>query len=557
MATYATRHAPAPPSLKLAPPSRGTRPDPGPSRAWVAVLPTVIVALAALAYLIFQPQSLDLAAAEYRASLFGHTGFAIWDLQWYDGHYLPAYSLFVPALSWLLGARLLGVVSVLAATLLFGGLTRRRDAIGVVAVTAFGLGTFASLLSGRITFTAAVPVAVAALLIDQRCARNPGTGAAALALSALTALFSPIASLFLAVAWASLFVTGRRAFYVGALAATFAPILALNLAFPEAGIEPITLAGLLPLAIASAALLALTERRHRTVRVGITLYLAAAVLTALVHTPVGGNVLRLGPLCALSVAALTVAPRRRLLLVAMAVPLLVWQWTPAVRDLTAATGDPSTDASYYRPLLGYLDRVSGPEGQAADGGFRVEIPFTALHWETRWVAPHYALARGWERNADTAVNPLFYRAHLGAGEYERWLHANAVRYVALPDTALDYSAGQERRIIESRPRFLRPVWSSRDWRVFEVTRPTPLAAGPGRLLSLSSDSIAIAMPAGSSELLRVHWNPYWSIESGSGCVFKAGPWTRVGVGHAGVVRLGARFSLWRIGSDAPRCAASG
>ena len=88
-----------------------------------------------------------------------------------------------------------------------------------------------------------------------------------------------------------------------------------------------------------------------------------------------------------------------------------------------------------------------------------------------------ALARGWERNEDTAVNPLFYRAHFSAAEYRRWLHANAVRYVALPRTELDYSAKQERRVIESHPGFLHLVWSSRDWQVFAVKDPTRSAAG--------------------------------------------------------------------------------
>jgi hypothetical protein len=548
MATYATRPA-------TAPQSRGTASTLTRSRAFAAALPTLIVAALALGYLIVAPSSLDLAAAEYRAALFGHTGFAIWDLQWYDGHYLPSYSVFVPALAWLVGARVLGAIAVVAATALFGALVRRRDTAALVAVTSFGLGAFASLLSGRITFTAAIPVAVAALLIDQRGGRRPAAGAASLALSALTATFSPIASLFLAVAWSAQLLTRPRAFHVAALAATFAPILALNLAFPETGIEPMELSRVLPVAVYAVAMLALTERRHRAVRTGIALYLAGCIVTALVHSPVGSNVLRLGPLAAASVAVLTVAPRRRALLVAMAIPLLAWQWHPAIRDLADATGDPSTSASYYRPLLGFLDRASGPEGEAADGGFRIEIPFTKLHWETRWVAPRYALARGWERNDDTAVNPLFYGGRLTAAGYERWLHANAVRYVALPGGSLDYSAEGERRVIESHPAYLRRVWSNRDWQVYAVADPTPLAGGPGRLVSLSSEAITINMPAGASELIRVHWNPYWSIQRGVGCVAKAGPWTRLSATEAGVVRLGEAFSLSRIGSEAPRCTA--
>ena len=55
--------------------------------------------------------SLDLAAAEYRAWLFGHAGFALWDAQWYGGHHLPGYSLLSPPLGALIGVRLAGALS--------------------------------------------------------------------------------------------------------------------------------------------------------------------------------------------------------------------------------------------------------------------------------------------------------------------------------------------------------------------------------------------------------------------------------------------------------------
>ena len=82
-------------------------------------------------------------------------------------------------------------------------------------------------------------------------------------------------------------------------------------------------------------------------------------------------------------------------------------------------------ASYYDPLLGFLDRQAGPP-------FRVEIPFTRFHREAFEVAPRFPLARGWERQLDMARNPLFYGGGILTGaQYYGWLRGNAVRYVAI------------------------------------------------------------------------------------------------------------------------------
>src|SRR2546423_9002356 len=86
-------------------------------------------------------------------------------------------------------------------------------------------------------------------------------------------------------------------------------------------------------------------------------------------------------------------PRRVVLAALVAVPMLVWQATPAVTAIAHADGDKSLDASYYRPLLDYL-------GKQPRHTTRIEIPMTLNHWESAFVAPHVALARGWERQLD-------------------------------------------------------------------------------------------------------------------------------------------------------------
>src|SRR5207245_10348485 len=117
-------------------------------------------------------------------------------------------------------------------------------------------------------------------------------------------------------------------------------------------------------------------------RVGVVVYTLAAGAALFVHTPMGGNVVRLGSLVGgpLVACAIVVGSRRPRLAVpggsagaALAVALLgtlaVWQWSPAVRDVKKAYEDPSTNASYYSPLIGVLKRMD-------PNRTRIEIPFT-------------------------------------------------------------------------------------------------------------------------------------------------------------------------------------
>ena len=101
----------------------------------------------------------------------------------------------------------------------------------------------------------------------------------------------------------------------------------------------------------------------------------------------------------------------------------------------------------------------------------MEIPFTDNHWESRWVAPRVPLARGWERQLDRQRNALFYDGRpLTAARYRRWLDDNAVRFVALPDAPIDYSAAREAGSCARARPYLREVWRDAHWRVFAVAR---------------------------------------------------------------------------------------
>ena len=74
-----------------------------------------------------------------------------------------------------------------------------------------------------------------------------------------------------------------------------------------------------------------------------------------------------------------------------------------MRAVEEARGDPSTQAAFHTEVLRFLDEHAAP-------GERVEVPLTRNHWEANYLAESYPLARGWHRQLDRKVNPLFYDA---------------------------------------------------------------------------------------------------------------------------------------------------
>lgn len=514
------------------------------------LLPAATAAALAALYLIWQPPSLDLAAAEYRAWLFGHAGFALWDAQWYGGHHVPGYSVIFPPLAHWLGPRPLGALAVVAAAILFERIARARYGPDAwLGATWFAAGAAATLFSGRITFALGLPLALGALLALERERR-----ALAVALALATALASPVDALFLALAGTAWGLGERRPAGIAVAAAAMAPVLALAVAFPEGGTEPFGFTSLWPvLLFAPLALALVLPRGERTLRIGVALYLLGCLAAFALDTPVGSNVVRLGALAAGPVAALVLWPRRTLLLAVLAPFLLWWQWSAAVSDVRTASGDPSVHAAYYAPLLAELERLGGPDPGAAG---RLEIAFTRLHWEARWVAPAVPLARGWERQLDERDNALFYApaTTLTPARYRAWLRQMAVRWVAVPDVRLDSSARAEAALIARGLPFLRLAWRDAHWRLYAVASPAPLADPPARVLRAGTDSLALAVPQPATVRLRVRWTPYWTVTRGDACVAPDGDWTRLRVRRSGTIALGIRFSPGRIGARSARCA---
>jgi hypothetical protein len=362
---------------------------------------------------------------------------------------------------------------------------------------------------------------------------------------------------FLGIAAAALLLAGdrRRGLALGLSCAI--PLLGVALTFPESAHEPFDFSAFWPLPVLMLAFIAAIPREERVLRVGAGIYALSGLVFYFVSSAMGGNAVRLGALFAGPVLACAVAgrrPRRAAGLVPLALLFLAfafWQWSPAVRDTERALGDPSTEASYFTPLLDELNR-------RADGGHpigRIEIPFTHSHWESAEVARHYPLARGWERQLDIARNGLFYGGVLNATAYGTWLAEHGVSYVAVANAKPDYSSFHERALIDAGLPYLREVWHARNWRLFAVTLPhaivVPLGQAQMTLGSLGLQSFTVQVRRPGSAAVKVHWSPYW--KASGGCVERDGEWTRVIARRAGSLHVGMSFSPARIFSRGRRC----
>lgn len=515
--------------------------------------PALVTLLLGVAFLIWDPRPGDLAGHAFRADLFGREGFTVFSLHWYGGHHTPAYSLLAPPLGWLLGPSVVLVAACVAVSALFECLVRGRFGARASRVGALWLAVGAGTLmgTGRMPFALGAALGLGCLLALQRS--RPGW---AYSLAALCPLASPVAGLFLGMAGLAHALAGgesaaRRRGAAVAVAAV-APAAMLSLAFPEGGYAPFPVSSYVAIPAFAAACLALLQGQ-RTLRIGAALYALGATLAVLLPTPMGGNAPRLGMLFGGPLLACAVAARPRPARVAWA-PLALaalalgyWQWTSAARDLDKAVRDPAAKTAYFDSLREYLATL--PDQR------RIEIPFTSSRWESAEIAPTTPLARGWLRQLDTGLDPVFYSGRLTALTYGAWLSENGVRYVALPDVKPDKSSYRERALIENGLPYLRLRWRSRHWRLYEVLLPAPMVI-PSKssaidLEQLGSDRVLLRVRRPGAAVVRVRWTPYWLAKGG--CVEPAGGWTRVTSARRGFVELVVRFSPERVIQRGRRC----
>ncbi len=450
---------------------------------------------------------------------------------------------------------MVGLLAVVASSYLFDRLVRDRwGAEARWATLWFGAGVVTLLADGQLTFALGVAFGLAAL----RCLQT-GRGPLAIAAAAACPLASPVAGAFLAgVLLAGALEPGwrehRLAIAAGALSLTL--VLAPNLAFPEAGHFPFVFSSYVAIPLWCAGALVLTQGvrgEERQLHRVLVAYVLASTLLWLMPNAMGGNAVRLGALFGGPVLAAVLLSRRPrptvptwfyapLLVLAIA-GSLYWQLTASVTQIARSVGDPSTAAAYFHPVARWLRDHGGD-------GMRVEVPPTANHWESAYLATKFELARGWLRQLDTTRDDLFYdEKKLTVDSYGTWLRSNAISYVALPDAPLDYSSVAERRLVLSEPSYLDLRFRSEHWRIYEVRNPKPLVAPLGAAAAsvkwFGRQGFALDVTRPGKFLVRVNFTPYWSIARGHGCILHRGDWTVARAARPGVFRVAADFSVGR------------
>jgi hypothetical protein len=499
---------------------------------WLWVFAPILAA--AIAYVVVEPATTDLAAQTFRSELFASHGFLIWNNFWYGGHYLLGYSVFFPPLGAALGVAEVGAASAVAAALLFALLVERSyPPHARLATLWFGTGAIAMVLSGRLTFALGIAIGVGALLALKR-----GRVVAGALLAAATSCASPVAGFFLLLFGGAAALGGSRLKGAVLAASAAAPLAFMTLFFPVEGVEPFVASSFRGTLIVILLVLLVLPRSERLLRLGTALYGGAVVLAFVVPNAMGGNVVRLSNLAAAPVVALAVSgPRRRLILTLVTLPLLYWQWQPAYRDVSDVRGEPSVEEGFYAPLLAQL------RAQTAGTPVRIEVPPTQHRWEARYVAPEFPLARGWERQHESDDFDLFEDNALTPAAYRSWLQSNGVSYVALADTELDYLAQREATLIRRGLPYLVPIWSNEDWHLYTVRGSAGLTSGSARITSLGPDWFDVQVDRPGRSVIRIHYNRYWELEGAEACLRQEGPWSVLEARTRGTVHVSTDLSL--------------
>ncbi len=537
-------------------------------RSWwqaqlAAAGPAVAALVVATVVTLLGWRGVDQAAQAYHILEVRAHGLMLWDSGWYAGNFPLGYSVLAPVIGAAIGMKAALVSAAVLATWSFDRVVTRYFGSRPVGTWYFAVSTLLPVTIGQLPFLCGEALGLAALAAGQR-----GRRVLAVGLGLLAGLFSPLAGAFLAMtclAWAVYNRRGRRWLLVTA-ALSLGFIAAIGLLFPGDGPMPFPWTGLVVTELLCLTALTPLVRTTPTARLGALAYAAATLFSFLVPNPLGGNAPRLAasvgiPLLAcfltapgpalrrLSFARVTsrvtarltrgrtfrLTARWRVAAVALVVPFAAWQWAPVNTVVTSPTSVPEVQQSFYQPLVQEITALQ-------PGPVRVEIPPTLEHWEAAFVGTQISLARGWERQLDTADNPLFYTpGALTVASYDSWLHDEGVTFVALPDAPLDYAAKQEAVLLRSgRLPDLKLVWRTPHWTLWTVTGSPGLVSGSAHLSALDPDHVTLQVSRAGMLLVRVRYTTFWWVRRGVACL-SAGPggWTSVDALAPGTLKLSA------------------
>lgn len=486
----------------------------------------------------------------FQTWLYRHAGFELWNNYWYAGRYeFVTYSVFYYPLAARFGQVLVlaGASAVLCSA--FALVVRRewgRKASRGPALAFAVTAPFVGVVSGVYPFVAAAACAMLALLFLQRRMRI------AFALATFATLgFSPLAFALLVAVLAGVLLGQRqplvalrqnRVAFAAVVAVFVAGVLAER-AFPTGDWYPYDLsdAGIVLGFSLMGLFMAGTSRRARSVRMLFAAYLALNLIAFLLKSPIGSNATRLFAIGGMPLLwlAINVGHRRsRLIVFPVLAVAMALQVGPLVRDAYSAWNSPAANAKYWQPAIQFLDHHPSE-------GYRVEAVATWGHWDAYYLARHVPLARGWYRQDDFPQNQVLYRPGLSPAAYQDWLRSLGVRYVLLPDTALDYSSKQEAALLRSGRSGLMEIGHTRHWAFYALPGATPIVTSPSdekaELELLEPDRIWLHVSGPGSYLVRVRYSPYWKATLGSACIAQApGGMMQVTASQAGLLALEVR-----------------
>ena len=509
-----------------------------------ALPPHVLIAVAAAvalaaAYLRWTPLSPDLAAQVARANVSRHVGSSSWWTGWFGGLSMPSYSVLVPSWMAVLGVQVTGVVAALAGAL--GGARLVRDTLRPrAAACAIAVSGGIDLIDGRVTFVTGAAIAVWSIIAirSRRAVLGAALGAGAYFASPLAALF--LGLVLVAIAWVD--PSRRRAAAVGS-ATILLVATGMALLFPGTGTMPFSVLGAAIPALCCLGITAICKQP--VVRATAVLTLLALPVFLLLPGAVGSNIGRLVWIGAAPVAiACTHLPRK--LMILAAVILAAWPISDTIGQIHSAD-NPSAHAAFYQPLntaIVQAERVAG----AAAIGQRIEVVDPVNHWASVYVTGQ-SLARGWDRQADNADNPIFYqRGALTPASYHRWLEDLAVGWVALPSAPLDFASVAEAKLIRAGQSYLQLQWKTQNWSLYRVVASSPLAMG-AEVQHVTDNAITLRTGGPGAVELRLRWSQYLAVvdpitrQTVPSCVLDKDGWVGLYLPAAETVAVTSSFTV--------------
>lgn len=510
-------------------------------------LATTCAAVFALIYIFWTPQVPDLAAQVARANVARLGGAPVWWGGWFGGITLPNYSAIVPFSMATLGIRVTGVIAVVLSAyggaLLVSGAPRPRA--GAVAIA---LAQAADLLNGRVTFTVGAAIGIWAL-VALRYRREK----TAVVLSLLSFLGSPLAGFFIGVITVVVAALRPERRRIAILCATAMVLAGLGMAilFPGTGTMPFPISDAAPAMLSCVVVFGVCH--HKLIRSVAAVLAVSFIPLLVVPLAIGTNATRLAWLAAVPVVV-AYAEVREALVWACAVVVGIWPVSDLLNQLNLAH-QPSSSYVFYKPLATALKTDQRTLGPSVIGR-RVEVVDTKNHWGSAYLTG-FSLARGWDRQADQADNPIFYQPNLlNPVSYRLWLDSLAVGWVAVPKAPLDYASTNEAELVLGGLPYLKLTWSNSDWRLYRVINPAPLATG-AKVAGIDAHGVVLDAIAGKTINLKVRYSAYVGASDPitktqlTACIVNNNGWLQVTVPATERIRLSSDFKPVR--SQPPGC----